>query len=535
MLALVAAASLWGTSFLFGKVALREIGPADLTLLRFALATLALLPVALARRVYPRRRDLPLFALTGVLTVPTTFLVQFAGLQRTSASVAALIVGSNAPLIAVAARLFLGERLGRPGWIAVGLSSLGVALTVCQPGAGNDWTGDALVFLSMLTVVGWVLLGRRLMRAYAPVAATAYIIAFGTLATLPLALLLEGPPRVALSAGAWASVAMLGLGCSAASLALWNWGQSGVPAGRASIYLNLEPLVDALLGVLILGQGLSPPRHPGRGAHHRGGRAGVLPTGIGLRHGSTHARHGLTVWVSDKRNTVKLVRTMPKTRIIHEERAMLTTLIAFAGAALLLAMAPGPSTALVLRQTLRGGRRLAFVTTLGNATGLLTWSVAAAFGLSALVAASRIAYDAIKIAGAVVLVALGVQSLLRAHRDKVADTVGIVVEEAVPPSGGPRWAAFRIGLVTNLANPKAAVFAVSFLPQFVPPHAPVLATILLLTVIRVIVSVCWYTVVAWLVNRARMTFSRHGVRRRLEQVSGILLVSFGLRLAIEHR
>lgn len=214
---------------------------------------------------------------------------------------------------------------------------------------------------------------------------------------------------------------------------------------------------------------------------------------------------------------------------------MLTTLIAFAGAALLLAMAPGPSTALVLRQTLRGGRRLAFVTTLGNATGLLTWSVAAAFGLSALVAASRIAYDAIKIAGAVVLVALGVQSLLRAHRDKVADTVGIVVEEAVPPSGGPRWAAFRIGLVTNLANPKAAVFAVSFLPQFVPPHAPVLATILLLTVIRVIVSVCWYTVVAWLVNRARMTFSRHGVRRRLEQVSGILLVSFGLRLAIEHR
>jgi len=258
VLALVAAGTLWGTSFLFGKVALRELGPADLTLLRFALATLALLPVALVRRVYPRWRDLPLFALAGVLTVPSTFLVQFAGLQRTSASVAALIVGVNAPLIAVAARLFLGERLGRLGWVAVGLSSLGVALAVSQPGAGNDWAGDALVLLSLLAVVGWVLLGRRLTRAYPPVAATAYVIACGTLATLPFALLLEGLPRRALSAGAWASVAMLGLGCSAAALALWNWGQRGVPAGGASVYLNLEPLVGALLGALILGQGLSP-------------------------------------------------------------------------------------------------------------------------------------------------------------------------------------------------------------------------------------------------------------------------------------
>ncbi len=215
---------------------------------------------------------------------------------------------------------------------------------------------------------------------------------------------------------------------------------------------------------------------------------------------------------------------------------MLTTLIAFAGAALLLAMVPGPSTALVLRQTLGGGRRLAFVTTLGNATGLLTWSVAAAFGLSALVAASQIAYDAIKIAGAIVLVVLGVQSLRRAHREKGADTGGAVAaSEVVAATGSPQWAAFRIGLVTNLANPKAAVFAVSFLPQFVPPHAPVLATILLLAVIQVIVDVCWYTVVAWLIHRARMSFSRQGVRRRLEQVSGILLVGFGLRLAIEHR
>jgi threonine/homoserine/homoserine lactone efflux protein len=93
----------------------------------------------------------------------------------------------------------------------------------------------------------------------------------------------------------------------------------------------------------------------------------------------------------------------------------LSTFLAFLAAVTLLAMVPGPSTALVLRQTLRGGRRAAFATTLGNGTGLLLWSVAAAFGLSTLVAASQTAYDAIKLLGTVVLVGLGVQTLWHAR------------------------------------------------------------------------------------------------------------------------
>ncbi len=214
----------------------------------------------------------------------------------------------------------------------------------------------------------------------------------------------------------------------------------------------------------------------------------------------------------------------------------LTSVLTFGGAALLLAMVPGPTTALVLRQTLQSCRRVAFVTTLGNATGLLCWSVTAAFGLSALVAASQVAYDALKLTGAVVLVALGVQSLWRARRAPSGDTAaGASSLGPIRGHGAGQWPAFRIGVVTNLANPKAAVFALSFLPQFVPPHAPVLATILLLAVVQVLVDIGWYATVAWLVNRARLLFSRRGVRRRLEQASGVVLMGVGLRLAIEHR
>jgi drug/metabolite transporter (DMT)-like permease len=238
MPALALAGTLWGVSFLFGKWALEELGPAHVTLLRFSLASASLLPYALLKGVWPGRGDLPLFLLVGFLTVPATFLVQFWGLSLTGATVAALIVGCGPPIVALFASLFLGERLGKTGWSAVGASTLGVALAVAGPGVSNDWLGDALVLLSLLAVVGWVLLGKRLGDGYPAVPATAWILTFGTLTLLPVALLWEGVPRLDLTLLGWASVLVLGLGCSAATYALWNWGVACVPASRAGVFLT---------------------------------------------------------------------------------------------------------------------------------------------------------------------------------------------------------------------------------------------------------------------------------------------------------
>jgi drug/metabolite transporter (DMT)-like permease len=158
-------------------------------------------------------------------------------------------------MIAFFGRLFFKERLGKTGWAALGASTVGVALTVARPGADNDWLGDALVLLSLFAVVGWVLLGKRLNEGCPAVPATAWILAFGTLALAPIAVAWEGIPRLDfLTAVGWGSVLVLGLGCSAATYALWNWGVGRVPASRAGVFLNLEPLVGALLGVLVLGE-----------------------------------------------------------------------------------------------------------------------------------------------------------------------------------------------------------------------------------------------------------------------------------------
>ncbi|MER6952110.1 LysE family translocator [Nonomuraea sp. NPDC000554] len=203
-------------------------------------------------------------------------------------------------------------------------------------------------------------------------------------------------------------------------------------------------------------------------------------------------------------------------------------LLAFIGACLLVAMTPGVSTAIILRQTLRAGRGSGVAAALGNETGILLWALSAAFGLSALLVASQLAYDAMRVVGAVVLVVMGAQALWQAR--KGADA---------PPSDGAavagRHRSYLSGLGTCLANPKAAVFAMSFLPQFVPQGQNVPLTLVTLAVIWVLVDTLWYGLLIWTVARAKALLGRPVVRRRLEQVSGVVLIGLGLRLAVESR
>ncbi|UUU25642.1 LysE family translocator [Streptomyces sp. DSM 40750] len=205
---------------------------------------------------------------------------------------------------------------------------------------------------------------------------------------------------------------------------------------------------------------------------------------------------------------------------------MLSSLLAFLGACTLIAASPGPSTVLIIKESLRS-RRSGFLTVLGNETGVFVWGLVAAFGLTALLAASELAYDVMRIVGAVVLVVFGAQTLWQARRSKGRpEGMG----EAAEKSG---WASYRGGLLLNLANPKAAIFAMSFLPQFVPAGAPHLPTMIGLAALWAVYEIGYYGVYVWFVGRMKAALSRAGVRRRLEQVSGGVLLLLGARLAWE--
>ncbi len=207
-------------------------------------------------------------------------------------------------------------------------------------------------------------------------------------------------------------------------------------------------------------------------------------------------------------------------------------LIVFVGACVLVAMVPGVSTAVILRQTLRAGRGSGLAATLGNETGVLMWALAAAFGLSALLVASQVAYDVMRVAGAVVLVVMGAQSLWRARAGVAAASEGATPEVAAVTG---RRRSYLAGLGTCVANPKAAVFAMSFLPQFVPSGQNVPFTLVILAVVWAIVDLAWYCLVIWCVTRVRTLLARPSVRRRLEQLSGVVLIGLGVRLALDAR
>jgi threonine/homoserine/homoserine lactone efflux protein len=202
--------------------------------------------------------------------------------------------------------------------------------------------------------------------------------------------------------------------------------------------------------------------------------------------------------------------------------------VTFLPVAGLLTLTPGVTTALVVRNALRGGRRHAFWTTSGNSAGVLAWGCCAALGIAAIVAASAAAFTTIKLAGALVLVVMGIRSLLGSHGAAPPAEPG-------PPGEISDRAALRDGLVTSLANPKLAVFFVALFPQFVPRGTPILPAALVMVGVIVAFDLVWYSLLAALVSRAKRRLIEGRWARRVERVTGAVLIGLGVRLALERR
>lgn len=183
--------------------------------------------------------------------------------------------------------------------------------------------------------------------------------------------------------------------------------------------------------------------------------------------------------------------------------------------------------AVVTQQVLLRGRRAGLLAVAGVVTGSALQATAATLGLSALLAASQPAFTALKTAGAVYLVWLGAQALWRA-RCSAGESAG-----TVRAASGSGWRSFRAGLLTNLLNPKIVIFYVTFLPQFVEPGPGTAARTALLATVFLALASAWLLVYTALLHRLRGVLSRRSVQRRIEQVTGVILIGLGVRLAAE--
>src|SRR6266508_1904488 len=192
-----------------------------------------------------------------------------------------------------------------------------------------------------------------------------------------------------------------------------------------------------------------------------------------------------------------------------------TTLIAYIVASVAIIVAPGPAQALVLARTLSDGKRAGVMTALGLNVGTIIHALAAALGLSAILAASAVAFALVKLLGAAYLIYLGVRALMAKHH---------TTDSADVSSGSSRQALSK-AIITNVLNPKVALFFLAFLPQFVDPaRGPVGLQSLALGIYFDVQGTLVNVMVAWLAGSARSAFRAPRARAWMQRTSGVVLV-----------
>jgi threonine/homoserine/homoserine lactone efflux protein len=204
---------------------------------------------------------------------------------------------------------------------------------------------------------------------------------------------------------------------------------------------------------------------------------------------------------------------------------LVTHLAAFFGVAALVIVTPGQDTALTIRNSLLGGRLHGLCTAIGVCVGQCAWALATSAGLAALLVASEPAFVALRLFGAAYLILLGAQALRAAITRRPSRRTGSGPRPTRPSVG------FRQGLVSNLGNPKMAVFFPSLLPQFAHTFAALLA----LGLVFAAMTLLWLSAYALVVSRAGDLLRRPRIRRALDSVVGVVLVACGVRLGSEAR
>ncbi|SDJ83543.1 resistance to homoserine/threonine (RhtB) family protein [Nonomuraea maritima] len=204
-------------------------------------------------------------------------------------------------------------------------------------------------------------------------------------------------------------------------------------------------------------------------------------------------------------------------------------IVAFSGVIVLGAMSPGPDFAVVVRRSAVSGRGHGMAAAAGIALGVCVWVMAAATGIAALLSASAAAFTLVKVVGAAYLGWLGIRSLRSALRGG-----GALALDVPEPARRGRAAAFAEGLLTNVLNPKAALFFVALVPQFVGSHASV-PNAMMLAAIALTGTIAWFLLVATIVGTLRKVFTRPGVRRTVDALTGLTLIALGVRLAASSR
>ena len=241
----------WGLGFPMGKLALAETGASSMVLLRFSIAAVIALPFVL-RNAATRAmlRSWPVIG-SGVL-YGVGFVLQFEGLARANVAISALLVGILPAMVAVAARL-AGDRISKMSWAGVIAATAGAALLAGKPEGAATTAGIVITLISMVVFCAWFFLLKTAPAPPDPVAIPAAMVVVAAVAIAPIALAMHGAPKLDLTPVAWGSIVGQALLSTVIATAAWQYGSTRVSSAAAGVFINIEPMLGALLGVVIFG------------------------------------------------------------------------------------------------------------------------------------------------------------------------------------------------------------------------------------------------------------------------------------------
>ncbi|WP_026584766.1 LysE family translocator [Bacillus sp. J33] len=192
---------------------------------------------------------------------------------------------------------------------------------------------------------------------------------------------------------------------------------------------------------------------------------------------------------------------------------------------LFVVMSPGIDTALITKRTISDGRKDGYKMALGITTGSLVHTFAAAFGLSAILMQSAVAFEIVKYAGAIYLIYLGLSSFISRKKKTTGDENHT--------NTGIKKSAFKQGLLSNVLNPKVAIFFLTFLPQFIKTGENATGQLIFMGVIYTLLSISWFFIYVFFINYLRSWLMSANVQRIMDKTTGLVLIGFGLKLALE--
>ncbi len=260
MIYLLLASFLWGTSFIAGKFAYETLDPALVVLFRLIIAGVILFPITLRFIKENNKSDVDWkkIALLGFLTYPATFLLQFIGLQYTSASSAATMIGIEPLMVILIGQLFFKEKASLAIWLLGIIAFIGVFLLVGLSDSEEiSLIGCLLVLASTIVVALWLRLSKSVLGNLNPKVYTALSLQLGILIGLPFMLLLVKDWNINFSYSSIIALLYLGIGCSLFANWAWNKGLSETETNKSGIFLALEPVFGVLFSIILLNDSLS--------------------------------------------------------------------------------------------------------------------------------------------------------------------------------------------------------------------------------------------------------------------------------------